>query len=429
MQLGNVRDMPFSKIWETSEVFDDLRHYERLKGKCGACEYKGVCGGCRARALAATGDYLAEEPYCAYVPRKVARKRVLDEIQSGFPLAHDPYTILAQRLHLTREQVLEAIESLRSDGSVRQICASLSSKKLGYSSTLCALSVTGDQGEIDRVAELVSAHPEVTHNYLRDASYNIWFTAIAPSSAHLEKLAAQIAEETGCGEILNLPVTTLYKIRVDFGNSGSGGKKGGGASGGMRDAASREAQSPRGAQDAQAVSQAGEGLRLDAQPFNASDPFDVALVRWAQSDVKGDYPFADAAELIAAQIGDPSVSEERVIRRLEEWKALGVVRRFGAFVQHRKLGYAFNGMTVWDVAQEEERRIGRAFAELPFVSHCYGRPRCPQWPYSLYAMVHAQTQQELEGYVARMKEICGAEPRVLLSTKEYKKTLPVFFAN
>ena len=78
MQLGNVKDMPFSQIWETSPVFDDLRHYDRLRGKCGACEYKGVCGGCRARALAATGDYLAEEPYCAYIPRALQREADTD---------------------------------------------------------------------------------------------------------------------------------------------------------------------------------------------------------------------------------------------------------------------------------------------------------------------------------------------------------------
>ena len=70
MQLGNVKERPFSEIWETSAVFNDLRDYSKLRGKCGACEYKGVCGGCRARALSATGNYMDEEPYCAYVPAK-----------------------------------------------------------------------------------------------------------------------------------------------------------------------------------------------------------------------------------------------------------------------------------------------------------------------------------------------------------------------
>ncbi|HBT95117.1 MAG TPA: radical SAM/SPASM domain-containing protein [Coriobacteriia bacterium] len=69
MQLGNVKEQDYSDIWTNSPVFKDLRDYSLLKGKCGACEYKGVCGGCRARALANTGDYLDEEPYCAYVPR------------------------------------------------------------------------------------------------------------------------------------------------------------------------------------------------------------------------------------------------------------------------------------------------------------------------------------------------------------------------
>jgi radical SAM protein with 4Fe4S-binding SPASM domain len=68
MQLGNVKDEPFSKIWTESKVFNELRDYSLLKGKCGACEYKAVCGGCRARALEITGDYLESEPYCVYEP-------------------------------------------------------------------------------------------------------------------------------------------------------------------------------------------------------------------------------------------------------------------------------------------------------------------------------------------------------------------------
>lgn len=70
LQCGNVKEKPFSEIWTHSPVLNDLRTYSLLKGKCGACEYKGVCGGCRARALAATGDYMEEEPYCAYVPKR-----------------------------------------------------------------------------------------------------------------------------------------------------------------------------------------------------------------------------------------------------------------------------------------------------------------------------------------------------------------------
>ena len=396
MQLGNVRDVPFSQIWETSPVFDDLRHYDRLRGKCGGCEYKGVCGGCRARALAATGDYLAEEPYCAYVPREVARERVLDEIQSGFPLESDPYGVLAERLGLTRERVRDAVAALRGDGTIRQISASFSSRKLGCVSTLCAVSVDGSQERIDQVGALISAHPEITHNYLREAEYNIWFTAIAPSTADLDRLVAEIADETGC-EALNLPVTSLYKIRVDFGKHSS---------------------------DGGAPPKRKEGA---GKPFDADDPFDVALVRWAQADVTGEHPFRDGAALIAAELGDSAIDENRVLQRLSEWKSQGLVRRFGAFVRHQKLGYTFNGMTVWNVPGEQSDEIGRTFAALPYVSHCYARRPAATWPYNLYAMVHATTQEELDALVDEMKRLTNLDARVLVSTKEFKKALPVYF--
>ena len=403
MQLGNVRDMPFSQIWETSPVFDDLRHFERLRGKCGACEFRGICGGCRARALAATGDYLAEEPYCAYVPRKVARQRVLDEIQSGFPLASDPYGTLAERLGLAREQVLRAMQSLREDGTIRQISASIASKKLKYASTLCAMAAPGGPDQIDRVAAAVSAHPEVTHNYLRDAEYNIWFTAIAPTAADLEQLACDIAAETGCDDILNLPVETLYKIRVDFGKGHGAGA---------------------GAEDAGATGRPGASAPL---PFDENDPFDRALIRWAQSDATGEHPFRDAAICIAAQTGDAEASEQRVIERLQQWKACGLLRRYGAFVRHRQLGYTFNGMAVWSIPDERTDSVGRLFAEQPYVSHCYKRTTAPTWPYNIYAMVHAKTQDELDERIAQLEALCGLPARVLVSTKEYKKALPSYF--
>jgi len=67
---GNVRETPFHEIWENSPLFAELRDFSKLAGKCGVCEYRGVCGGCRARAFYETGSYLDEEPYCTYLPRK-----------------------------------------------------------------------------------------------------------------------------------------------------------------------------------------------------------------------------------------------------------------------------------------------------------------------------------------------------------------------
>ncbi len=68
LNCGNIHETSFPQIWDHSEIFNNLRNFDGLKGKCGRCEYRKVCGGCRARAFEATGDYMAEEPLCAYQP-------------------------------------------------------------------------------------------------------------------------------------------------------------------------------------------------------------------------------------------------------------------------------------------------------------------------------------------------------------------------
>ncbi len=171
----------------------------------------------------------------------------------------------------------------------------------------------------------------------------------------------------------------------------------------------------------------------DARAFDGDDAFDVALVRWAQDDVVFDAdgtlverPFEQGAALIARQIGR-EVTEDEVIDRILELKALKVIRRFGAMVKHQKMGFAFNGMTVWNVDDGRLDEVGAAFAGKPYVSHCYTRLAQPTWPYKIYAMTHAQTQDELDGYVAELADIAQAEPLVLVSTKEYKKVSMRYF--
>jgi len=75
MAAGNIREKSFREIWEKSELFHDLRNFKAYKGRCGSCEYVNVCGGCRARAYAVSGDYMAEEPFCTYVPKKMKSEK------------------------------------------------------------------------------------------------------------------------------------------------------------------------------------------------------------------------------------------------------------------------------------------------------------------------------------------------------------------
>ncbi|MEZ0574883.1 siroheme decarboxylase subunit alpha [Halodesulfovibrio aestuarii] len=140
-------------------------------------------------------------------------RKVLTIIQSGFPIAPRPYEVIGEQVDLTEAEVLATVRSLKERKIIRRFGANFNSKGLGWHSTLCAAKVPSDQLE-SFIAE-VNAHTGVTHNYLRDHKFNIWFTFIGPSWDAVVSTLSEITEKTGI-EILNLPATALYKIKVDF---------------------------------------------------------------------------------------------------------------------------------------------------------------------------------------------------------------------
>ncbi len=140
-------------------------------------------------------------------------KRLLDIIQTGFPISSRPYAELAEQLDLTEAEALARVRALRHKGIIRRLGANFQSKALGFTSTLCAAKVPEEQ--LDTFIAEVNSHVGATHNYLRKHAYNIWFTFIGPSREAVLRSLAEITEKTGI-EILNLPATRLYKIKVDF---------------------------------------------------------------------------------------------------------------------------------------------------------------------------------------------------------------------
>lgn len=103
--------------------------------------------------------------------------------------------------------------------------------------------------------------------------------------------------------------------------------------------------------------------------------------------------------------------------------AEGKLRRFGAVVNHRQLGYGANALVCWQVSGVDADRTGAAFAEKPFVSHCYRRQRADGWPYDVYAMVHARTADELQDRIAELSALAPSGVCAVLPTmREYKKT-------
>lgn len=141
-------------------------------------------------------------------------KNILNEIQSGFPVVSKPFLEIGNRLGLSEDEVIGRIKSLKQDGIIRRIGGNFNSRKLGFTSTLCAARVPEDK--IEGFVKVVNSYKGVTHNYLRKNAYNIWFTFIAPDMASIETALKEIALKTGVNDILNLPAEKMYKIKVDF---------------------------------------------------------------------------------------------------------------------------------------------------------------------------------------------------------------------
>lgn len=140
-------------------------------------------------------------------------KKLLSIIQSGFPIEPRPYAVLGKELGISEDESLERVRALREKKLIRRLGANFQSAKLGFKSTLCAAKVPEDKLELF-IAD-VNKRPGVTHNYLRNHIYNVWFTVIAPSREHTLAELESITAATGV-DILNLPATRLYKIKVDF---------------------------------------------------------------------------------------------------------------------------------------------------------------------------------------------------------------------
>ncbi len=141
-------------------------------------------------------------------------KRILNRVQSNFPITQRPYAAIAEDLDLTESEVIQRITRMREVGLIRRIGGNFVPEKLGYVSTLCAASVPVEK--IETFTHVVNQYPGVTHNYMRDNHLNIWFTFIAPSRKNIQNNLMRIAEQTGIDNILNLPATRVFKIKAHF---------------------------------------------------------------------------------------------------------------------------------------------------------------------------------------------------------------------
>ncbi len=321
-------------------------------------------------------------------------RRLLNAIQADFPLVSRPFRALGAGLGLTEAEVLAALAEQKRRRIVRQIGGIFDSRSLGYQSSLVAMRVRPDR--LDHAARIVNDHPGVSHNYQRSHAFNLWFTIAVPPASDLEWTVARLHEMTEAESARLLPTLRLFKIGVQLDMEGTSGTE----RAAPVSSASRRPSAGR------------DGLR----------PADVAVIRELQEDLPlVPEPYAP----MARRLGIPEPDLFAIASRL---KAEGYMRRMAAVLHHREAGFHANAMGVWVVPPDRCEEVGATMASFRGVSHCYLRPTYPDWPYSIFTMVHGHDTAECQTLIDAMAAAAGVgEYALLYSTKEYKKVRLRYF--
>jgi DNA-binding Lrp family transcriptional regulator len=143
-------------------------------------------------------------------------RQILDALQQDFPLSERPFDAVATRLGIDGDVLWDRVTRMCGDGTIRRIGASLDSRRLGFSSTLAAVCVEPE--EVERAAAIIARYREITHSYLRDHRFNIWFTIIAPDAERIQAILHEIRTDLAleAGEVLDLPMIRQFKLDARF---------------------------------------------------------------------------------------------------------------------------------------------------------------------------------------------------------------------
>jgi siroheme decarboxylase len=334
----------------------------------------------------------------AAVPLDETDKRLMNLLQSRFPLAEEPYAPIAQAAELDVAETMARTQRLLDERIIREITPIFDTRALGYESMLVAAKV--DSEHPHRAAQVINSHPGVSHNYLRTHEFNLWFTIATPpdSGLGLGGTLEVLQRLTGAESIRQLPTLTLFKINMNLEMEG----------GTEALAKSVEAAPPR---------------ELEPQPY---DDTDVAVIRALQGPMAVvDRPYDGPAEEAGMSTGDFLAHLEGMVERK-------ILRRVAAILYHRRAGFSANGMGVWRVPEDRIHEVGGRMAAVRGISHCYQRPTYPDWPYSVFTMAHGRSKEECDAIldsIADEHDLHGDDRAVLYSSTEFKKIRLHYFTD
>ena len=331
----------------------------------------------------------------AAVPLDELDKRLLNLLQGKFPLEPRPFARVGELAGVTEDEVLRRTYRLLDERIIRQITPIFDTRVLGYRSVLVAAKV--DPEHPWRAAKVINAHPGVTHNYLRNHDFNMWFTiAVEPDSTlGLDGTLEVLAHEAGATSMRQLPTLRLFKIRMDLEMEGS-------------------------TADLAKAAGVAEDYR-EPEAIEVTD-LDVAVIRNLQGDMPlTPEPYAPAA----AAIG---IDQREMLSHLELMRERGALRRVAAILYHRRAGFSANGMGVWHVPEDRILELGPRMAAFRGISHCYQRPTYEDWPYSVFTMAHGRSKEECDAILDAIAEDTGIVDRATLySSTEFKKVRMLYF--
>ena len=325
---------------------------------------------------------------------------LLNLLQQQIPLTSEPFADLGNQLHLPESDILSRISALKSQPApiIRQISAIFDTKSLGYQSTLVAARIP--QEHLDHAVSVINAHPGVTHNYLRNHHFSLWYTLAVPPDSRLglERTLQILHQESHALSTRPFPTLKLYKIGVSFDLSSD-------ADPAARSTGPAFTESDR----AQAMS----------HPIT---PADKRMIRVLQQDL----PITSRPYDLWAQ--QAQVTTDQLLSAAQTYLAQKRMRRFAAVLHHRQAGFSANGMGIWAVTPDKQDTFGSVAASFAAVSHCYLRPTYEDWPYSIFTMVHAPTQPDCDAVLAQISKATGIKDyAALYSTREFKKTRLRYF--
>ncbi|MGA2758061.1 MAG: Lrp/AsnC family transcriptional regulator [Solirubrobacteraceae bacterium] len=323
-------------------------------------------------------------------------RRLLNLMQGSFPLQPKPYAAVAAEAQCSEAEVLARVSRLLEQRIIRQVTPIYDTRALGYGSMLVAAKV--DPEHPWAAAKIINSHPGVSHNYLRNHEFNMWFTIAVErdSKLGLDGTLDVLAQLTGAESIRQLPTLKLFKIRMDLEMEGG-----------------TAALSSPGQETAPAP--------LEAIDY---DERDVAVIRATQ----GDLPVTSEPYVAAAAALGMSVAE--LLEHMSGMRERGLLRRVAAILYHRRAGFSANGMGVWKVPPEQIETLGPRMASYRGISHCYQRPTYPDWPYSVFTMAHGRSKEECDAVLDAIADDTQIEERsTLYSSTEFKKIRLLYFTD